>query len=110
MQILPENVNFDIILKTKGQLMKQKVNVAVAGTSFTVVAEDAPEYIADVARTVNDRINAVSLQSPGCTKLKAAALCAMEYCSACMKKDGEIENLRAEITKLKTALGEADNG
>lgn len=87
--------------------MKQKVNLYVAGVSFTVITEDEPEYTRSIAKSVNDRINSIVMQTSDCTKLKAAALCAMEYCSENMQQKFRIAELQARVKYLEGKLSKA---
>ena len=87
--------------------MKQKVQLQVAGVSFTVITEDEPEYTRSIAKSVNDRISAIVLQSTDCTKLKAAAICAMDLCSENMQQKFRIAELQARVKYLEGQLSKA---
>ena len=87
--------------------MKQKVQVQVAGVSFTVITEDEPEYTRSIAKSVNDRIGSIIMQTTDCTKIKATALCAMEYCSENMQQKFRIAELQARVKYLEGQLSKA---
>ena len=87
--------------------MKQRVQIQVAGISFTVITEDEPDYTRSIAKAVNDRISAILLKTTDCTKLKAAALCAMEYCGENMQQKFRIAELQARVKYLEGQLSKA---
>lgn len=84
--------------------MKHRVRITVAGVTFSVVTEDEPDFTLSVAKTVNDKINSIVLQNADCTKLKAAALCSMDYCSENMQMRFRIAQLQARVKFLEGEL------
>ncbi len=84
--------------------MKQKYIVTIAGMTFNVVSEDDENFTNDVARTVNMKINNLVLTTTNCTKMKAAALCAMDYCSESKKLAAENQLLNEKIKRLEREL------
>ncbi len=84
--------------------MKESVKVQVAGVTFFVVTEDGKERTEEIARNVNTKINNLVLQTTNCTKMKAAALCAMDYCRESIEQKEQIEKLQQRIKKLEGDL------
>lgn len=84
--------------------MKNRVQVTVAGVTFSVLTDDEADFTRSVAKTVNDRINAIVLQTADCTKLKAAALCSMDYCSENMQMRFRVAELQARVKFLEGEL------
>lgn len=81
--------------------MKQSVKVQVAGVSFHVVTSDSEERTEHIAKLVNSKINNLVLQTTNCTKMKAAALCAMDYCSEVMELREEVQRLKKQLEKAQ---------
>ncbi len=84
--------------------MKESVKVQVAGVTFFVVTDDGKERTEEIARNVNMKINNLVLQTTNCTKMKAAALCAMDYCRQSIEQKEQIEKLQQRIKKLEGDL------
>ncbi len=89
--------------------MKESVKVQVAGVTFFVVTEDGKERTEEIAHRVNTKINNLVLQTTNCTKMKAAALCAMDYCRESIEQQEEIEKLKQKIKKLEGDLARGKN-
>lgn len=79
--------------------MKQSIKVQVAGVSFFVVTEDSEERTAQIASLVNSKINSLVLKTTDCTKMKAAALCAMDYCSEAIALRERVKQLEDELAR-----------
>ncbi len=84
--------------------MKQKYIVTIAGMTFNVVSEEDENFTNEVARTVNMKINNLVLTTTNCTKMKAAALCALDYCSETKKLEAENKKLNDKIKRLEREL------
>lgn len=84
--------------------MKESVKVQVAGVTFFVVTEDGEERTEEIAKKVNTKINNLVLQTTNCTKMKAAALCAMDYCRESLEQKEHISRLEQRIKKLEGEL------
>lgn len=84
--------------------MKESFKVQVAGVTFFIVTEDSKEHTEQIANLVNSKINNLVLQTTNCTKMKAAALCAMDYCRESMEQKEEIARLEQRIKKLEGEL------
>lgn len=84
--------------------MKQKHIVTIAGMTFNVISEEDENFTNDVARTVNMKINSMVLTTTNCTKMKAAALCALDYCSEAKKLSAENKELYEKIKRLEREL------
>ncbi len=89
--------------------MKESVKVQVAGVTFFVVSDDGKERTLEIAHQVNSKINNLVLQTTNCTKMKAAALCAMDYCRESMEQKEQIARLEQRIKKLEGELARGKN-
>ncbi len=84
--------------------MKEKYIVTVAGMTFGILTEDDENFTYEVARTVNGEISSLVLKNTSCTKLKAATLVALDYCSESKKLRAENAQLNERIKKLERDL------
>ncbi|MBR6535009.1 MAG: cell division protein ZapA, partial [Clostridia bacterium] len=81
--------------------MKQSIKVQVAGVTFHVVTEDSEERTLEIASLVNSKINSLVLKTTDCTKMKAATLCAMDYCNEALQLREKVKELEEQLQKAK---------
>lgn len=81
--------------------MKQSIKVQVAGVTFHVVTEDSEERTLQIASLVNSKINSLVLKTTDCTKMKAATLCAMDYCSEALELREKVKELEEQLKKAR---------
>ncbi|MBO5374261.1 MAG: cell division protein ZapA [Clostridia bacterium] len=77
--------------------MKQKFYVEIAGVKLGIVSEEGQEYVEDVARTVNDKINLMIHSQKNCSLVEAAIFCAMDFYSTGAGDSRKVKNLEAQI-------------
>lgn len=76
---------------------KNKVQVKIGGASYTIVTEDDPEYVENLADALNDEIKAICNANPTLSMTQAAVLVALDQMDACKKANASSDNLRAQI-------------
>ncbi|MBR6552585.1 MAG: cell division protein ZapA [Clostridia bacterium] len=85
----------------------EKINhtVKVAGFTFKVVSEDSSEYMSQLAREVDLKIDAL-LKNSTISTTQAAVAIALDYADTVKKNDSSTENLK---TQLKESLQDVAN-
>ena len=86
-------------------MVKQKTTVRVAGREYTLVSDQAPEYMNRVAAYVDRKISETALATR-LTSDKAAVLTALNIADELMKSHDENSRLRREMMTLRRALEE----
>ena len=86
-------------------LVKQKTTVRVAGREYTLVSDQAPEYMNRVAAYVDRKISETALATR-LTSDKAAVLTALNIADELMKSHDENSRLRRELMTLRQALAD----
>ncbi len=86
--------------------MKEKYNVAIAGTEMTIVTDESEEYVKRLTQMLDRRVTDMVIVKKRCTKVEALALCAMDYLDMAMKLKAELEDAKEELEEVKIELAE----
>ena len=77
---------------------KTKVRAVICGTTYTIVSEeDTPEYMQELAQTLDAKMNEMLEANPRLSITQAAVLCALDYMDVYKKAESSSENLRSQI-------------
>ncbi|MCC8073218.1 MAG: cell division protein ZapA [Clostridiales bacterium] len=76
---------------------KNKVQVKICGSSYTIVTEDDPEYVENLAETISGEMKLICNANPTLSTTQAAVLVALDEADACKKATASADNLRAQI-------------
>lgn len=77
--------------------MKEKFYVDIGGIRLGIVSEEGKEYVDYIAKTVNDKMNAMTSSQRNCSLVEAAIFCAMDFYSTLDNNDKKIKNLEAQV-------------
>ena len=78
-------------------MAKSKVKINVAGMNFSLVTEDDPAYIEDLAKQLSDKIEAIVEGNANISVAQAAILVALDCSDELSKHNNSSDNLRAQI-------------
>lgn len=76
---------------------KNKVQLRINGSRYTIVTDDAPEYVEELGELVDSEIRAVSTKNPSLSSVQCAVLVALNQADDCKKATATADNLRAQI-------------
>lgn len=76
---------------------KNRVHVKIGGASYTIVTEDDPEYVENLAEQINGEIRSICNANPSLSMTQAAVLVALDQADACKKASASGDNLRVQI-------------
>lgn len=76
---------------------KNRVEVKIGGATYTIVTEDDPEYVENLAEQVNSEIRSICNANPSLSMTQAAVLVALDQLDACKKASASSDNLRVQI-------------
>lgn len=85
------------LLRKKGIFMKEKFYVEIAGVKLGIVSEEGQEYVQNIAKAVNDKINRMVFSQKNCSLVEAAIFCAMDFYSTGENDSRKVKNLEAQI-------------
>ena len=91
--------------------MKQKYTIKVADIEMNVVSEESPEAVEALVGLVDRKMKEITGPGSRCSKLEAALLCALDYCSDKIKAQRRLKALESKLTLTEAALEdlEAEN-
>jgi cell division protein ZapA (FtsZ GTPase activity inhibitor) len=76
---------------------KNRVNLRICGNSYTIVTEDAPDYVEELGELIDKEMKSISNDSPTLSMTQCAVLVALDRADACKKATASADNLRAQI-------------
>ena len=79
------------------KMEKNKVNLKICGSSYTIVTEDDPEYVENLGELIDKEMKLVSQNAPSLSMTQCAVLVALDQADACKKSTALSDNLRAQI-------------
>ncbi len=95
--------------------MKQKFPIKVADIEFNILSEGSKEEVDAIVKEVDERIRAVCSKSVSISKIEAAILCALDYCSQCRniedsmdKNDDKVDELAEENKKAAATIAKLE--
>ncbi len=76
---------------------KNRVQVKIAGASYTIVTEDDPQYVEELAENISLEIRSICNANPSLSMTQAAVLVALDQSDAYKKASASADNLRVQI-------------
>ena len=77
---------------------KRRIDVEIAGLKMSLVTDETESFVESVVRRVNDTMNSLLQSSKNRTRLDAALLCALDFCSDKLTAEKRVRNLEAQIS------------
>ena len=74
-------------------MAKNRVHLKIGGSAYTVLTDDAPEYVEELDKEMRSIIN----ENPSLSVTQAAVLTALDKADTCKKSTASSDNLRAQI-------------
>jgi len=74
-------------------MAKNRVHLKIGGSAYTVLTDDAPEYVEELAEGVGKEMRSIISLSV----TQAAVLTALDKADTCKKSTASSDNLRAQI-------------
>lgn len=84
-------------MKSGDEMEKNRVNLKICGSSYTIVTEDDPEYVENLGELIDKEMKLVSQNAPSLSMTQCAVLVALDQADACKKSTALSDNLRAQI-------------
>ena len=86
-----------------GEIMP-KYTITIADVDLYINTEESPKMVETLVSTVDRRLRDITTMSPRLSKSEAAILCAVDYCAAKLKGEGEAKEMKKEIAALSAEL------
>ena len=79
---------------------KNYVTTRIFGSEYTIVGTESKEYISEVCKNVNEKMNSIA-NRPNINPLRAAVLCAINLCDELFKSRKGKDDIIFENERLK---------
>lgn len=76
---------------------KNRVNIKICGSSYTIVTEDDPDYVEELGELIDKEMKQIGTESPSLSTTQCAVLVALDRADAYKKASASADNLRAQI-------------
>ena len=76
---------------------KNKVQLVIGGSTYTIVTEDETEYVQELGETIDKEIKKVLSENNRLSLTQAAILVALDFADQSKKASAGADNLRAQI-------------
>lgn len=78
-------------------MAKNRVHLKIGGSAYTVLTDDAPEYVEELAEELDKEMRSIINENPSLSVTQAAVLTALDKADTCKKFTASSDNLRAQI-------------
>ena len=78
-------------------MAKNRVHLKIGGSAYTVLTDDAPEYVEELAEELDKEMRSIINENPSLSVTQAAVLTALDKADTCKKSTASSYNLRAQI-------------
>ncbi len=86
---------------------KRKIEVEIAGMKMSLLTDESESFVESVVRRVNDSMSSLLGTGKNRTRLDAAMLCALDFCSDKLPAEKRVRNLEAQISLYDVNLRKA---
>lgn len=84
--------------------MANKIRITVGGINYSIMSDDSEEYLKEIGRELELRMNYFAKKNPFLSTTMTAVLAALEGYDNAKKARAENEQLKAEINRLVSEL------
>ncbi len=79
--------------------MEKKIyTIEIADVQLSVMSDEKEDFVNGIVEKLDSEIRDLSVRNKSCSKLDAAILCAIDYCSEMLKREKRVRNLEAQIS------------
>lgn len=83
----------------------EKITVSIAGTPYTLMTDNDPEYAVSVAAQAEETVQAI--MDKGVAPSQATVLALLEYADSAAKLSAEVESLRSQMKEYLADAAQA---
>ena len=81
-----------------------RYTITIADVDLYINTEESPKMVETLVSTVDGRMRDITAMSPRLSKSEAAILCAVDYCAANLKGEGQAKEMEQQIAALSAEL------
>jgi len=95
-----------ILLKGSVRYMN-KIKITVAGTQYSIMSQEEPEYVEGLARNLDKQLRTLLGTNPSLSLSDALILCSLQYMDDAKKNEDTADHLRAQFSGYMDEIKEA---
>lgn len=88
-------------LSLEEETVKEKRIINIDGINICVRTDESDEMLSEVSDRLNRSMRSIHAHSRNCSRVEAALICALDYCSEAIKCRAEYEALLKELNELR---------
>ncbi len=88
--------------------MKQRYTIRISDVEMNIITEESPETVEGLVNIVDRKMREAEGTSGRCSKVEAALLCALDYCSERIKLQRKIKALESKLQIAEATVEELE--
>lgn len=86
--------------------MHQKYTLTVADIEINVISDESPEAVEALVSIVDRKMREIASKSRNCSKVEAAILCSLDYCSDKIRAQRKVKAVEAKLALTEATVDE----
>ncbi len=82
--------------------MHQKYTLTISDVEINVISDESPEAVEALVAIVDRKMREIASKSRNCSKVEAAILCSLDYCSDKIRAQRKIKALESKLALAST--------
>ncbi len=83
---------------------KNIIKTEIFGTNYTLKTDAEEEYVKQIAKAINERMNAIAEKNPDLPSFKIAVLCLIETMDDMLKTKKNLKEIESELSAKTSEL------
>ena len=88
-------------LSLEEETVKEKRIITIDGIDLCVRTDESDEVLTEAVDRLNRNMRAIHSKAKNCSRVEAALICALDFCSDAVKCRAEYEALLSELRELR---------
>ena len=86
--------------------MHQKYTLTISDVEINVISDESPEAVEALVSIVDRKIREIASKSRNCSKVEAAILCSLDYCSDKIRAQRKVKAVEAKLALTEATVDE----
>lgn len=86
--------------------MHQKYTLTISDVEINVISDESPEAVEALVSIVDRKMREIASKSRNCSKVEAAILCSLDYCSDKIRAQRKVKAVEAKLALTEATVDE----